>query len=65
MSNTTENTMKKFTITIKEVMEREIEVEAEDLDTAINNVRTRYEDEDIVLDSDDFTGVDIFDSNAE
>lgn len=65
MSNTTDNTMQKFKITVKETLEREIEVEAEDLNAALAEVQGQYDNEDITLDADDFTGVDIFESDAE
>ena len=65
MSNTTEKTMEKFIITIKKVTKLDVEVEATDLDSAIKDVRSRYKNEEFVLDSDNFTGADFFDGNAE
>lgn len=51
--------MKKFTVEVREVLTRLVEVEAEDAELAEAEVRARYKDEEIVLDSDDFDGVEI------
>lgn len=41
--------MAKFTVEIKEILEHDIEIEAEDEFEAIEKVRARYYDEEIIL----------------
>ena len=45
-----------YAITVKEVLERTVCVYADDLDDAIDKVKTAYEKCDIVLDYNDFYG---------
>lgn len=47
------------TIYIEETLYREVEIEAENESDALEKARKMYKDGDIVLDADDFTGVDI------
>jgi hypothetical protein len=49
--------MKTFKIQITETLQRIVEVEAEDIDQAIADVEWQHEQGEIVLDGDDFTGV--------
>jgi hypothetical protein len=51
--------MAKFNFEIKETLSRIIEVEAKSKDNAIELLREKYLNEEIVLDSDDFTDVEI------
>ena len=48
--------MSKYTIEITETLQRTISIEAESEEMALEKVRTMYETEEIVLDSDDFVG---------
>ncbi len=48
--------MGKWTVTIVETLARKIKVDAESRNEALDNVRTRYEAAEIVLDADDFCG---------
>lgn len=51
--------MKKFKVVIKEVLEKELEIEAETKEDAIKKVKTEYYDAknpDYILTADDFTG---------
>ena len=45
-----------YAITIREVLERTVCVEAEDLDQAIDKVEYAYNKANIILDADDFDG---------
>lgn len=47
----------KYYINIKETLERTVAVEADSLDNAYEKVEAAYKDCDIVLDADDFVGV--------
>ena len=49
----------KFTIKVEEILRRDIEVEAETADEALDKVCTMYTEEEIVLDYNDFTDVTI------
>lgn len=49
----------KIKVTIKEVLEREIELEAENEAEAVMTIESMYRQEEIVLDSDDFSSVSI------
>lgn len=49
----------KFNIDIVETLSRTVEIDALDYHTARNKVRQMYDDEDIVLDSNDFADVQI------
>ena len=51
--------MPKFNVQVKEILRRVVEVEAETLEDAINIVDEMYQNEEIVLDADDFAYVDI------
>jgi hypothetical protein len=55
--------MAKFTVEVREVLLRLVEVEAEDAEQAEAEVTAQYEDEEIVLDSDDFDSVEITEIN--
>lgn len=46
-----------FTIKVEEILRRNIEVEAETADEALEKVCTMYSEEEIVLDYNDFTDV--------
>jgi len=48
---------KSFKIEIKETLSRVVEVKASSLDEAFNEVQSKYHDESIILDSNDFTDV--------
>ena len=52
--------MKKFKVRIVETLEREVLVNANSEKEAINIVQSLYENEDIVLDSNDFKEVEFF-----
>lgn len=51
--------MPKFNIQVKEILRRVVEIEADTLEEAINIAEDMYQNEEIVLDADDFTYVDI------
>ena len=51
--------MAKYEVKITETLQRITEAEADTLDEAVSQVRERYRREEIILDSGDFTGVDI------
>lgn len=48
--------MKTFNITITEVLKTTVETQAETLEEAIQNVKDRYRNQEIILTADDFTG---------
>lgn len=50
---------KKFTVEVTETLQRRVEVEAEDEKDALIVARHMYRDEEIVLDSNDYVGVEI------
>lgn len=50
---------KKFTVEVTETLQRQITVEAEDANDALIIARHMYNDEEIVLDYNDFVGTDI------
>ncbi|EDT23818.1 DpnD/PcfM family protein [Clostridium perfringens] len=52
--------MKKFKIKIVETLEREVFVNANSEKEAMNIVQSLYENEDIILDSNDFKEVEFF-----
>ncbi|MDM0612912.1 MAG: DpnD/PcfM family protein [Clostridium perfringens] len=52
--------MKKFKVKIVETLEREVFVNANSEKEAMNIVQSLYENEDIVLDSNDFKEVEFF-----
>ncbi|MGU8155406.1 DpnD/PcfM family protein [Clostridium perfringens] len=52
--------MKKFKVKIVEILEREVFVNANSEKEAMNIVQSLYENEDIVLDSNDFKEVEFF-----
>lgn len=52
--------LQKFNITVEEVLKRQIEVEANSYEEAITKVQEMYSNEEIVLDSSDFCGKEIF-----
>lgn len=49
--------MKKYTVTIIETLSRTIDIEAESFDEASAEIMAKYNDEEIVLDADDFDDV--------
>lgn len=51
--------MPKFNIQVKEILRRVVEVEAETLKEAIDIVDEMWQNQEIVLDADDFAYVDI------
>ncbi|EGT4141379.1 DpnD/PcfM family protein [Clostridium perfringens] len=52
--------MKKFKIKIVETLEREVFVNANSKKEAMNIIQSLYENEDIILDSNDFKEVEFF-----
>lgn len=48
-----------FKIKVEEILRRDVEVEAENADEALDKVHTMYTEEEIVLDYNDFTDVKI------
>ena len=48
--------MKTFNITITEVLKTTVETQAKTLEEAIQNVKDRYRNQEIILTADDFTG---------
>lgn len=51
--------MPKFNIQVKEILRRVVEIEAETLEEAIDKVDDMWQNQEIVLDTDDFAYVDI------
>lgn len=51
--------MPKFNIQLKEILRRVVEIEAETLEEAIDIAKDMYQNEEIVLDADDFAFVGI------
>ncbi|MDO9152282.1 MAG: DpnD/PcfM family protein [Paludibacter sp.] len=53
---------KKFKIEITEILQRVVEIEAENIDIAIENITQKYKSEEIVLDWNDYieANIDIF-----
>lgn len=49
----------KFKVEVQEVLSRIVEIEAKNVDDAILKVKKRYQNEEIVLDSDDFVSNEI------
>lgn len=47
---------KTYNITITEVLKTTVETQAETLENAIQNVKGRYRNQEIILTADDFTG---------
>ena len=47
----------KYSVTIEETLSRTVEIEADSKENAIEKVKKQYKNEDIVLDSDDFSEV--------
>lgn len=47
--------MQKFTVTVTETLERQVEVTAENAQAAYDQVSSSYKNQDLVLDSDDFS----------
>ncbi len=50
--------MKKFKIEVKETLSRIIEINANSINEALENVQKIYKNEEIILDNDDFVEVD-------
>ena len=54
----------KFKITVRETLEREVEVDAEDLEDAFDKVEEKYDEADeLVLDSEDHTTTELVYNN--
>lgn len=51
--------MATFTFEITETLQRQVTIKAKDLEAAQEKVNRQYENEDIVLDADDFVDYDI------
>lgn len=51
--------MPKFNVQVKEILRRVVEIEAETLEEAIDIAKDMYQNEEIVLDADDFAFVGI------
>lgn len=51
--------MPKFNVQVKEILRRVVEIEAETLEKAIDIAKDMYQNEEIVLDADDFAFVGI------
>lgn len=52
--------MAKYKIMVEEILSRVIEVEAEDILDAIQEVREKYKNEEIVLNADDYATTDFY-----
>ena len=50
----------KYKVTIEETLVKEIEVEANDFDEALEKVKDMYNNSEIVLSADDFSKVDFY-----
>ena len=50
--------MKEFKVTIREILERDVIVKAKNDIEALLKVREQYDNEEIILDSNDYIGVD-------
>ena len=48
-----------YTVIVREVLEREVFIEAEDFEEAFDKVEEQYDDEDIVLDAEDHISTDL------
>ena len=57
--------MKNYKINIQETLSRIIEIEAENEDIALEIVKNKYKNEELVLDNDDFVCVEIGIQNEE
>ncbi|MGO3120347.1 MAG: DpnD/PcfM family protein [Moraxellaceae bacterium] len=57
--------MATFTISIEETLQRSVVVEAKTDEEAYELVKNRYDNEEIVLDSDDFSEVCYYDTSGE
>ena len=55
--------MKEYKIEVTETLSRTIHIEAASRDEAVKKVKDMYRNEEIVLDADDFIGVDIREEN--
>jgi hypothetical protein len=55
--------MKKFKIEVKETLSRIIEIDANSIDEALDDVKKIYKKEEIILDSDDFIEVEFVHHN--
>lgn len=55
----------KYQINIVETLQRLVEVEAEDKDTALQLVKDKWQNGEYILDADYFTGVDFNESKEE
>lgn len=52
--------MKKYQVKVKEILERVIEIEAENREKAIDIVNDMYRNQDIILDSEDYKETKIY-----
>lgn len=57
--------MKKYDVCVKETLQRDVFVEAINQEDAIRKVKEQYDNEKIVLDYEDYAGVDYFINNSE
>lgn len=54
-----------YTVIVREVLEREVKVKANDIEEAFDKVEEQYDDEDIVLDAEDHISTDLIWNNKE
>lgn len=51
--------MQKYKVTLTETLQREVEIEADDINGAINIAQEMYDNSEIILDETDYKGVEI------
>lgn len=51
--------MPKYKVTLTETLQREVEIEADDINDAINIAQEMYDNSEIILDETDYKGVEI------
>ena len=51
--------MPKYKVTLTETLQREVEIEADDINSAINIAQEMYDNSEIILDETDYKGVEI------
>ena len=51
--------MPKYKVTLTETLQREVEIEADDINGAINIAQEMYDNSEIILDETDYKGVEI------
>lgn len=57
--------MNTFKIEIRETLSTIVDIEAENLEDALTQIRKKYSEEEIVLDASDFIDVDFIDANSQ